>query len=199
MIKKKCVMTARAFLIALLLIFCSSIVIYPTSSSVNASNIDSTHNALALSSNSDQIVMNGDYVVYSVNVNGDVGTQRFDFLNVDDLEMTVQVTSTIWYFGSFTHTYSYYYNENGEIIIADLYGSFIDSNKIGEAKIQTAYGLKNIMIYSYWEPGPYSNALRTHYVPFGCQVSYKYYGNDTDGNHVVRTLAPIQLSPHHWT
>ncbi len=141
---------------------------------------------------SSQMIESGDYVTYNVTVNGDAGTRRYDFVNVSDSLVEVQVTSTIWYFGSYTHTYSYSY-ENGQIILADLTGQFTAANKIGEARLLTAYGLKNISIFSYWLPGPYSNALRTYYVPIGCSIFFKYYGNDTDGNHVVQTLTETNI------
>lgn len=141
---------------------------------------------------SSQMIQSGDYVTYNVTVNGDFGTRRYDFVNVSDSEVEVQITSTIWYFGSYTHSIDYTY-ENGQIIISDLTGQFTDANKIGYARMLTTYGLKNISIFSYWQPGPYSNALRTYYVPMGCSIFFKYYGNDTDGNYVVQTLAETNI------
>ena len=195
MAKTRRSLTATTFIITALLVSGFLFAIVPLSSSVMSKSNDTLmKDGIAPNSNTNsiQVVKSGDYVTYNVTVGGDAGTRRYDFVNVSDSLVEVQVTSTIWYFGSYTHTYNYSY-ENGQIIIADLTGQFTDANKIGEARMLTAYGLKNISIFSYWQPGPYSNALRTYYVPWGCSIFFKYYGNDTDGNYVVQTLSQTNI------
>jgi hypothetical protein len=146
-----------------------------------------------LSSADDQKVQNGDYILYDVTVNGDVGTLRFDYSSVTSTQVAVQVTSTIWYFSSLTYTADIYYNENGDIKLPGVTDEFIDSNKIGETTIQTAYGLKNVTIFSFWFQGTYSDILRTYYVPLGCEVYYSYNGEDTTGNHIAISLAETNI------
>ena len=195
MAKTRRSLTAKTFIITALLVSGFLFAINPSSPSVKADpNNALSKDKMTVNSNPTgvQIIKGGDYVTYNVTVGGDAGTQRFDFLNVTDSLVEVQITSTIWYFPTFTHTHDYNY-VNGQIIIADLTCNSTEPNKIGEARIPTAYGLKDTSIFSYWESGLQSNVLRTYYVPNGCQIFFKYYANDSDGNHVVRTLAQTNI------
>jgi fibronectin type 3 domain-containing protein len=188
----KWTMTSKALLTSFLLFFGSLIIVF-LSPSINASTTDLYQNAGALSSSSDQIVTAGDHILYDVTVNGDQGTLRFDYSDVTSTQVTVHVTSTIWYFSSLSYTTDIYYNENGEIKLPGVTDEFVESNMIGETTIQTVYGLKDVTIFSFWYQGSYSDILRTYYVPVGCQVYYKYYGNDTDGNHIMITLTGTSM------
>jgi len=143
---------------------------------------------------STQTISDGDYILYSVTVGVDRGTWRCDFSDVTSSQLTVDVTSTIWYFGS-THNpvlpYSY---ENNMIKLPVLNGGLTAENKVGDSDIHTIYGEKHVNVYSYWDQGPYSRVQRTYVVPFDCLVQYKYYGNDTDGNHVEMTLQDTNIA-----
>jgi len=158
----------------------------------NVSNNGSNGTETNPSLNTSQPIKVGDYLLYDVTVNGDSATRRYDITDVNGWQMTVQLTSTTWYFLSVTHTYNYTY-QDGKVIISDVTGIFNDSNKVEQVNFNTAYGVKNASVYSYWQPGPYSNALRTYYVPSGCLVFFKYYGNDTDGNRVEQTLRETNI------
>jgi hypothetical protein len=134
-----------------------------------------------------QTIANGDYIQYTVTVGSDTGIRRFDFSDVNATQMTVDITSTSWYFGSQSFTANYSYEDN-MILVPGLMGKPADDTKTGEVDILTVYGVKHVNVFSYWDTGPYSDVLRTFLVPFDCLVYYKYFGNDTDGNHVVITL-----------
>jgi fibronectin type 3 domain-containing protein len=136
---------------------------------------------------SNQTISDGDYIQYVVTVGLDTGIRRFDFSDVNATRMTVDITSTIWYFGSQSFTANYSYEDN-MVLVPGLMGRPTDDTKTGEVDILTAYGVKHVNVFSHWDTGPYSDVLRTFLVPLDCLVYYKYFGNDTDGNHVVMTL-----------
>jgi hypothetical protein len=136
---------------------------------------------------SSQTIIDGDYIIYNVTVGSDIGIRRFDFSNVNETRMTVDITSTIWYFGSVSFTSNYSYQDN-MVVVPGLMGDLSQDSKVGEANISTTYGTKHVNVFSLMDSGPYSEVLRTFLVPIDCLVYYKYYGNDTDGNHVIITL-----------
>ena len=137
----------------LLLLICAILVV-PFSSrtaAANEGNLISPPPALV-----SQTIADGDYIQYDVTVGTDSGIRRYDFRDVNETQMTIDVTSTIWYFGSASYTTDYSYR-NGMIVIPGLIGGLTSENKTGEANISTAYGMKHVNVFSYigaWSDQP---------------------------------------------
>jgi hypothetical protein len=180
---------ARSAIFVLFLLIGSLLVVMVAPQPATASGGETTATLVQ----SSQTITDGDYIQYAVTVGSDTGIRRFDFSDVNATQMTIDITSTIWYFGSQSYTTNYSY-ENNMVLVPGLIGRPTDNNKSGEVYISTVYGVKFVNIFSYWDTGPYSDVLRTYLVPFDCLVYYKYFGNDTDGNHVVMILEETNIA-----